>query len=250
MRTVIIGDVHGRLEKLEALLERTGCLDGGERVAGTHVIQLGDLVNLGYGVSELAFLERAWPWIDEHLIGNHELPAVHWSPGSASFQGWDTRDPLAAQFVADRARSYRAASAVGDWLITHAGLSQFYWGLLDGGERSARELAGVINELWQSQPTEPDWHVELFEAIGEARGGWSRHPGIMWTDIGELLDDYDAIGFPLNQIVGHTPTGGPELHAGGQVWCIDAKPVLGDWGGVAALVTDDDGASLKLEWVR
>lgn len=246
--TVVLGDVHARMDKLEPLLERIGVLAAGVRQPGFRVIQLGDLVNLGYGVEELSFLERAWGWIDVHVIGNHELPAIYWNADAVRFRGWEERDRNAERFVAERAGQLRAAASVGPWLITHAGLSAFHWRSLRMEAQDAAAIAVRLDELFRAGNERAETH-EVFEGVGAARRpGSTSNPGIFWADIAELEPDYAAGTFPLRQIVGHTPTGPPRLLGGGRLWCIDPLDVHDDWGGVAALVTSNDGASFELFW--
>ncbi|MCW2949326.1 MAG: hypothetical protein JWN41_339 [Thermoleophilia bacterium] len=251
--TVIVSDVHARKATLERLLERVGVMHDGRREAGFWVVQIGDLVNLGYGVAERDFLEQTWDWFDEHLAGNHELPALQDEVARQAFGGWNERDEAATQFVADHAAEYRAASAVGPWLITHAGLSAHHHAELvadAGAPLDARELADAIDRRYRSMISDAR-HDALIDGVGAARGGSSQHPGVLWIDARELVADYEAGTYAVNQIVGHTPTAGPKLYADGKLWCIDTPEVReGTWGGVAALVTRDDGRTFDLVWER
>jgi hypothetical protein len=246
--TVVIGDVHSRLPKLVTLCERIGLVRDGVRQPGFHVIQLGDLVSLGYHQAELEFLETTRGWIDVQLVGNHELPALFWDPLRCRFGGWDERDRAAEEWIRREGADWSVATTVGEWLVTHAGVSAHHWHAF-GTPATAAGLADALNERWRESNARR-LEGELFAGAGRIRGGRRAHPGIMWLDIEELLPDYDddAPEFPLRQIVGHSPHGGP-TRWNDRLWCIDTpsnQPV--DWGGVAALTTTE-GVEFELHSV-
>lgn len=152
----VIGDVHGHLDRLEALLKQEGLLgwcsycDGsgsdmqvrtshgiitrdcvkchGDGWARTDkdaiVIQVGDLAHVGYTGSptgdELCYRHAYNGWIDVILWGNHERPLVQ--PGLA-FTDY-TYNPTVAHYIQklhEEGRMQLAVDAHG-FLITHAGL--------------------------------------------------------------------------------------------------------------------------------
>ena len=75
MRVYAIGDVHGRLDLLQALLAQIDADDAKRGPADTHLIFLGDLMDRGAdsaGVVETAMLLRDSGRKVRFLMGNHE----------------------------------------------------------------------------------------------------------------------------------------------------------------------------------
>ena len=87
MKTIVLSDIHNREFVVKDLFRKIGLMDDqGNRADGFHVIQLGDLLSLGYGEQEAEFLKWIRPFIDVQLVGNHEYPSIgpypDRSPGS------------------------------------------------------------------------------------------------------------------------------------------------------------------------
>lgn len=79
----IIGDVHGRWDRLEALLRRLGYVEreGAWRCRGRTAVFVGDLIDTGPGQREVLRTVRAM--VDAGaarvVLGNHEFNAVSWA---------------------------------------------------------------------------------------------------------------------------------------------------------------------------
>ena len=73
-RVYAVGDVHGRLDLFEALVEAIDADDAAAPPADTTVILLGDLVDRGPDSAGVIALVRAWQWRRRVriLAGNHE----------------------------------------------------------------------------------------------------------------------------------------------------------------------------------
>jgi ADP-ribosyl-[dinitrogen reductase] hydrolase len=80
---LFIGDIHGQVQKLDALLEQRGADD--EECDDTFYVFIGDLIdnNVGDNINQLRTLERVKALVDagraECLMGNHELNAIGWA---------------------------------------------------------------------------------------------------------------------------------------------------------------------------
>ncbi|WP_404711398.1 metallophosphoesterase [Sphingomonas sp. MMS24-J13] len=75
LRIYAIGDVHGRLDLLRALLTMVQADDAARGEAETHVVMLGDLIDRGPELAEIIdyFLAGPPPFAHYHFImGNHE----------------------------------------------------------------------------------------------------------------------------------------------------------------------------------
>ena len=232
-RTIVISDLHGDHETCRRLLRQEGVLDEiDQRVPGWHVIQIGDLIHGGHNEYESDLAMTKKPWFDVVLLGNHELPHVFPRNGFPRFAGMT---PLESRCT-DALKGNLAAYAVGDWLITHAGLYPLM-AVLEGVPPVASEAADFINERFSRRltTTEPD---PLFDAVGRMRGG--NHPigGIFWHDWRDMY--WNPAQFPVKQIMGHTPRpNGFEHDPTGNLWCVDSGAALS--GMVSALVSEGDG---------
>lgn len=186
MKTFVIPDLHGRYELLEALYEVTGIPRAPEDRATYDIrtVQLGDLANcVSEDISrDVTTLERSRTLIDVRLVGNHEHPYF----GGPRFGGF-WRDPAVA--TALLRLNWQAALAVGDTLLTHAGVPI---GFLP--EMPVPELAELLNQAWREDPTHP-W----FRQIGRSRFGDADYGGVLWRD-----DIEDQLDWSFNQVYGHT----------------------------------------------
>jgi hypothetical protein len=294
MRKIVIGDIHARWNKCRSLLSDIGVItvNSGDpmtdiRNPDFHLISLGDVVSLGYGEKEAAFLEWWFNVVapEESLIGNHEAPAIYHDPYALMFHGFEHRHEFAERELAkwrfpltddrkphlraqlaegyeyevgrddiatDMVREhyaqgrYKLATNVGDWLITHAGLAAKHEKRLGWRETPASEIARELNEMFE-YAQEHGQRAQVIDGGGENDGG------VLWVRIDYLRNGYDDKSRRLKQIIGHTGYAGPRQF-GDKLWLIDTpKPSLGkastrneSFGGVAALVTDDEGENWKL----
>jgi len=209
MRTLVIGDVHGRVNRLEALLLQEGILekklDSSSIVRVNHddaVIQLGDLGHYGYKTQaqDRDTWELAPDWLDTILLGNHD--AAVFDP-QHSFGGYLEPFPETVYLMKQAKKSGKlqlAAEAHG-FLLTHAGLHpHWYRGMDDPHLKSmdAKECAEWLNE---ENAKEGQWSTrfcEIRDNVDPMRGGSHRVGGILWRDARQKL--YEG----YRQIFGHT----------------------------------------------
>ena len=252
-KTVVISDIHSRQGKLETILTDLGVLHKGARQPGFKLVQVGDAVSAGYGMKEAEFY-RWWVSIltddDVELLGNHEAPIILPYGDRLEFYGYragdggtDGCDPELKVEVLARQNKYRIAHAVGDWLITHAGVrSRYSRGL------TAQETADKLNGLWDNE------HVNWKQHSSHSCPICCPYSGCLWV---RDLEKHAINKARVKQIFGHTPDG-PTLGRKGTIWNIDTPRLCKDmsrkeaeaWGGVAALVTADDGENWKLHYVE
>ena len=243
--TVVFSDMHNRDFVVKDLFRKIGLMDeDGKRADGFRTIQLGDLLSLGYGEQEAEFLKWVRPFIDEQLVGNHELPAFTPYSDYVEFVGWDKRDIVAEQLVRaeftkarmeDDPSLWVAATNVGKWLITHAGASVAVQKemLKEGWDGTAVDAADYLNDLWLDHIINktPD---PIIIGTGQQNGG------IFWHRIQYLRAGYCEKHVP--QIVGHTPFDHNQKFSppsvqnrDGNLVCIDTP------GSCCAMITKDDG---------
>lgn len=231
-QTLIIGDIHGQLFRLEELLFQEGLLDhcpvcagegddtaptGEPTFCGTchgfgvmrinrdvEVVQLGDLVDLmPMRTSESAdgtVMHAGSYWIDVFLCGNHEAPMQ----GMRAFGGYVPN--LNVQHIIATLKAegrYRLAHAAHGYLITHAGLGNVMAEQRTGSlkRHDVERLGAWINRKNKDKdsikhgPIHGGWPVR--DNISMFRGGWHEDGGIIWRDSREALWD-------VPQIFGHT----------------------------------------------
>lgn len=226
MSTFVIGDVHGHLDRLEALLRavdilgdcpacngmgNTPCPDPGlpdyecAKCDGygvaridheTLVIQLGDLGHFGATGSPTGDM-LCWnvvtqsQWCDIVLWGNHDRALVD---GGHSFKGFEKPDPTTLHYVKRLHKDGRLmlAFAAHGHLLTHAGLSaSFKHQRVDPALKyDVEKFADWINdedERWLVESECDPQAAMIRDCIGTKRGGSSEHGGILWRDSHEDL---------------------------------------------------------------
>lgn len=246
--TFVVPDAHGNANLVRGLLEQEGIIkqdwsDEAESPYATRlrpsseveVVQIGDLGNCVLASSNHdyeAFDLVRKGIIDIWLIGNHEHPYF----GGPKFNGFSP-DPVVQMAInsIERSSSMKAAHAVADILITHAGLPIWAHRRL-GTDLTTAGLARAINKAWEKDPNDP-----IFSAIGASRGGSSPvGGGILWSDWREKKPR------GLKQIFGHTV--GDKVRMEGTVICLDlgagknSSRIAGAWvrGGDVEVVIYED----------
>lgn len=235
-KTLVVADVHGHFDRLEALLLKAGiigpcpdCLgrgevaddwtvidcenchgDGTARIdKDTQVIQLGDLGHFGVTGSPtgdmLCWRAAYNGWIDVVLWGNHDRAIVD---AQHQFKGYMKPDIETLHYVKAMLKQnrLRIADTAHGWLLTHAGLhSSFKHQPIEGHLKTdPQKLVNWLNdqdEIYLNEEDGATWDPEaqaIRDAISVHRGGRESAGGILWRHAGESLFG----GFP--QVFGHT----------------------------------------------
>lgn len=278
LTTVILGDLHNRLNRTRKVLSVIGVLTPHPfdpmrdiRNPGFKLVQLGDAVSLGYDEEEAYFLKWFYRVVltdtDVTLIGNHELPAIFHDPESIMFYGYlpevDERgkqvyrlgaDPAARHLVVSRYNEgkLKAATHVGKWLVTHAGVAVRYQKAHQYRDVPAELIAEDLNRRFQ-------WCQDNYKYDDVISNASSHQGGIFWLRFEYLAGGYHEVHVP--QIVGHSGYFGAKYHSP-NLWNIDtpgptkreARAMLAagndgltrkNLGGVFALVTKDEGETFE-----
>lgn len=240
MRTLVIGDVHGHLDRLEALLVQEGVVHNDERVNHEiEVIQLGDLGHFGGSSGTpsgdgLCYAAALDGWIDLLLWGNHDRAVVD---SIHAFSGYQKPDPeiIHIMKILESVGTLRMCAARHGFFISHAGLHAGFKdqdvGDVDKDDPIA--VATYINNLEKQE--RPGLNSAIWDAVGRSRGGPSPYGGILWRDFEEKL----WRGFP--QVFGHSASRKHNVRKDGHSWCID----IGGKGGHY----DPDGNTLAGIWL-
>lgn len=198
MRTLAVGDVHGHLHRLEALLKEAGAGDD------DTVVQLGDLGHVGRQTQHddvLAWRAAQEGLVDIVLWGNHDRALVD---RRHMFGGYGDPSPELRKIVNDMERDGRVklAHAAHGWLLTHAGLHPDF-----GDVGDAERLAQWLNDNPGSRAV---------NAVGRYRGGDSPAGGILWRDVEEDLDTR------VPQVFGHSASRQHVVRGEADEWyCVD-----------------------------
>jgi hypothetical protein len=201
----VIGDVGGHLAALRFELVRLGAdPHTGDLPADLTVVQVGDLVHRGPDSSGVVALvdrylrEQPGQWIQ--LVGNHEAFYL----GGRSFLWPERVDGGTAATIerwwADGSMHVAAAlpTAVGDYLVTHAGLTAGFWRAVLGMPTSAATAATALNRLGAGGTSKV---FRTGAMLGRRKSGSA---GPVWADAArELVPSWFQTRMPFGQIHGH-----------------------------------------------
>ena len=228
--TLVLGDVHSHLDRLEALLLQEGIIGDCPVCEGTgesrdddpfcvlcdgtglarinhdvKVIQLGDLGHFGGGyTADLLTYQFGIQWLDEILWGNHDRAVIQ--ERAHSFGGYAGASPETRDLMDDARNKgkLKLASAAHGFLLTHAGLhSEFKHNDAPAEvKQNPQEFAAWMNAMDARDDGVNAAYGPTFIAtrdnISTSRGGRARAGGILWRDASESL-------YPgFRQIFGHS----------------------------------------------
>lgn len=232
--TLVIGDVHGNFDRLEALLKQEGIVttcpdcdgsgdtpdldmcpacngDGFRRTNfDVEVVQLGDLGHFGGSTGspggDMLCYQYADRWLDVMLWGNHDRAVI--DPHHV-FSGFEPpeRTIIHLMHLLYAKDKLKLAHTAHGFLITHAGL-QAGWKQQKGIEFERDDPEAFCdwindNDWWPNENDRPVTDsaksaMAVRDAISVKRGGWSPTGGILWRDQEEKL--YDG----MKQVYGHS----------------------------------------------
>lgn len=186
MKTLIIPDIHNKYTLAECIID----MEEPDRI-----IFLGDYFD-DYGDTPVDAYNTAL-WLKTslnhsnriHLIGNHDLSYM--TNGVKGCIGWNGAKQMFVNKVGINWKLLYHYCFVGDWLCTHAGLSdEFYKAYNQQGLSPSYFIHGLERD--------PELKFRLY-MTSPYRGGHDSHSGILWCDYNEFVDIPN-----LNQIFGHT----------------------------------------------
>lgn len=204
-RVAVIGDVHGQLVALRYELVRLGAdPHTGELPEDLTVVQVGDIVHRGPDSGGVVALidrylrEQPGRWIQ--LVGNHEAFYL----GGRSFQ-WNERIDSGTvatieKWWADGSMHVAVAlpTTLGDYLVSHAGLTAGFWRAALDMPTSAAAAAVALNELPVGGPRKV---FRTGAMLGRRKSGSA---GPVWADAAhELVPSWFQTRMPFSQVHGH-----------------------------------------------
>ncbi len=237
LEALVIGDLHGHLDRLEGLLKQegllvqcracdgfgdvpTGEINGGDcslvecdRCHGdgwararpeVNVILLGDVGHFGQGGSptgDMLTWLYATRWADVILWGNHDRAVFEHQHAHRDLLP-PNEYTCALMLNSARSGQLLLAYATHGFLLTHAGLHTSFRDqkIDDKLKTDPYAFADWINQLTDPFGVIPDDRnlVGIVDSISRRRGGFAHAGGILWRDIEEKL-------YPgFRQIFGHS----------------------------------------------
>jgi len=248
--TFVVGDVHGHVEPLVALLREAGLIDEHLAWSGAdaRVWFIGDLVDRGPdGIGVIEVVRRLQRRGDVHcLLGNHEaglLAAFRYADADCGVPGitfemiWEANGGMVTDLVRLRPdhlawiERLPAVAQEGDWLLIHSDTDRY----LDYG-RSVESICESISAILGGDDSES--LGRLLETLAD-RGAFGDP-----ERLGRLLGTLGC----TRLVHGHTPiwhaagiapseATAPLLYAGGQAMNVDHCLFAGGPGFVAELVS-------------
>lgn len=233
----VIGDIHGHIDRLEALLKHEGLIgwceicQGGGQVGdaecifchgfgiarrdngANHVVLLGDVGHFGIETSpslDTMTWQVADVWADTVLWGNHDRAVVQ---DEHAFRGY-MEPPATTKHIMQMLRAERTlklAFAAHGFLMTHAGLHVAFENqktAVGFNKNDPVEVAAWLNvndELWFVDGKYDPVMAGVRDCVGRIRNGRCDAGGILWRDVNEKLYTWSP-EHPerFRQVFGHT----------------------------------------------
>lgn len=194
MKTVILSDCHGQPHLITNVLEHVKGWD--------RLIFLGDILDIGNQALEC--LDILKENSAELLWGNHDLAVVL----DKAIWPQSPYDQEARDAIVSHQKEFKVATYVDDVLLTHAGLSQnFYGRWFENDIKTTKEISNYLNglnllsDMWHDQS--PIWYrpskhylpkVGLRQVVGHTPPGWIEYNGLKFDDF-ISVDPYCKHGF-------------------------------------------------------
>ena len=214
MRTIIISDLHNRVDWIEPFLSS---------IEYDKVVFLGDYLD-DYN-DTIAIIENTARWLKQsiehknriHLFGTHDIwyrfpdnPFLQ-PAGSTAIKSYAINEILTLKDW-DKLKLYHHEQS---FLMTHAGLHPSLLG------ESKNMLATIDNKTERALKDADKGKSHPWLDCGYARGGYSKIGGLTWLD---WQEEFEPV-HDLNQIVGHTCDKEPRkwIEKDSENYCIDTE---------------------------
>ncbi|MEW6523745.1 MAG: metallophosphoesterase [Bacillota bacterium] len=259
--TVILGDIHGRMDVLEEALEAAGLSTHGRWTGGeSHLVQLGDLIDRGpASLSVLDFMMRLESEAEQSggsvttLLGNHELMALVASfPGTPSLRPWWFENGGRAtlhqwrQLNGDKSdedffQEFGPNGRYGEWLSRRPVVALAQGHLCSHAGIDAGEL-DMVKQAVEATLSDPQKLLLRMLSLGDPVFG---SQGPFWRRNWQFRRLPPGV---QRQVIGHTPGPGVVVSAGGRLINLDVGSYQsGRW---AALVLPGSSAIVHLSTGR
>ena len=246
MKTLVIPDVHQRVDVVKSILEAEPHYD--------EVVYLGDWFDSFFDPPKVAGFEDTCEYLKylilEHpnkdkfvfLLGNHDISYIHENKDFSCNRISKTVRYYCSGFTASKAKKFRHAffdhglkdefftehfkivHRTQGFTLSHAGLSDKH---IPYGLTPEDVIEKIIPVVWKNFRDFTRPHNYLISGAGYCRGGDCNVGGLLWQDWNQEFLASESIG---KQIVGHTTTREPDCLAMGkpyESWNIDTEKDYG-----------------------
>lgn len=246
MKTLVIPDVHQRINNVEWILENEKGYD--------EVVFLGDWFDSFFDPPKVAGFEETCEYLKhlilEHpnkdkfvfLLGNHDLSYIHENKDFSCNRISKTLKYYCSGFTASKAKKFRhtffdhglkdefftehfyIVHRTQGFTLSHAGLSDKH---IPYGLTPDDVIDKIVPVVWKNFRDFTRPHNYLISGAGYCRGGDCNIGGILWQDWNQEFLASEAIG---KQIVGHTTTKEPDclaMNKSYESWNIDTEKDYG-----------------------
>jgi hypothetical protein len=192
MKTIIFSDCHGRPDLITNVLDHVN--DWDRAIFAGDILDVGDHPIDCFNILKENSIELLW--------GNHDLAVL------LNQRVWPQNpyDNEARNIIMDHQKDFRVATNVNNILVTHAGLTDyFYNNYFDKEISDVREIANCLNGLPLSdfwQDASPLWYrpgnyykpMSIRQIVGHTPPGWIERSGIELNNF-VSVDPYSQEGF-------------------------------------------------------
>lgn len=200
MKILVVGDLHGK-----------DCWKGINCKNYDKVIFLGDYVDsytlsdevILNNIKEIIELKKANPDKIVLLLGNHDIPYLHYPEFSCSGFRASMQAELTKLFN-DNQSHFQIAWQIDDYLFSHAGVTKAWFDDFLTSEyfNTFNSNAPTLSEILNNANSKLAPITKILFKAGKHRGG-KGNGSVVWADKRELA--YDMLS-GYHQIVGHTPS--------------------------------------------
>lgn len=242
MKTVVIPDVHQRVDNVRKILEKETDYD--------EVVFLGDWFDSFYEPPDVASFEDTCEYLKsliiEHpnkdkfvfLLGNHDVQYIYLNNKDSHSSIEMPTHYYCSGFTKNKAKKFRKvffdnnfkdeffkkhfklAHRTQGWTLSHAGVHVSH---IPYGKDIDHVVNVMAHEAWQNFRNTSHQYNWLIASVGACRGGRDKVGGVLWQDW-----RYEFMTDPMlgKQIVGHTEVYEPAVIGEGtdvESWNIDTK---------------------------
>lgn len=246
MKTIVIADVHQRIDSVKRVLEAEKDYD--------EVVYAGDWFDSFLEPPKVAGFEETAEYLRylvmDHpnkskfvfLVGNHDMSYIYNNKASSMTSIHKTVDFYCSGFTTSKAKKFRKVfydEGLKDnffyknfkivyqtqgWTLSHAGVHERH---IPVGLDPDKLINEIIPDVWKNFRDFTRPHHWLLSGAGRCRGGECYVGGVLWLDWRAEFQASEAIG---KQIVGHTMCREPEclgMNTNYESWNIDTEKDYG-----------------------
>lgn len=246
MKTIVIGDIHQRVDSVKSILESEKNYD--------EVVFLGDWFDSFYDPPKVAGMEETAEYLRylvmDHpdkskfvfLVGNHDMSYIYNNKASSMTSIHKSIEFYCSGFSTSKVKKFRrvfydegfkddffyknfkVVHQTQGFTLSHAGLHERH---IPVGKTPDILINEIIPYVWRNFRDFTIPHHWLLSGAGRCRGGECYVGGIIWLDWRFEFETSNAIG---RQIVGHTTVKEPEcrdMNTDKESWNLDTEKDYG-----------------------